>query len=97
MEQDFIVDFIAKIAHENMVVVRSIFLVGIVGLISPVDTNFLDMLLADLTLSTMLAPRLTYRLVDAASVEALHCAFCSTWIVKFDETVVEPFILVLLL
>ena len=40
--------------------------------------------------------RLTYRLMDASSVEALHRAFCSTWIIELNKSVVEAFVLVLL-
>lgn len=32
---------------------------------------------------------LTYRLVDTTSVEGLHRSFGCTWVVVFDEAVVE--------
>ena len=35
--------------------------------------------------------------MDASSVEALHCAFCSAWIIELNKSVVETFVLVLLL
>lgn len=41
LKEDFIVDFVAKITNEDMEMVRSILLVGVVGLIGPIDTNFL--------------------------------------------------------
>lgn len=40
--QDFVVNFVAQISNENVEVVRSIFLVRAVGLVSPVDTDFLQ-------------------------------------------------------
>lgn len=41
MQQDVIVDLVAQIADEDVVVVRGILLVGVVGLVGPVDTNLL--------------------------------------------------------
>lgn len=39
--EDFIVHFVGKITDENVEVARGIFLAGGVGLIGPVDTDFL--------------------------------------------------------
>lgn len=41
LEQDFIVDFIGKVSNEDVEVVGSVLLVRLVGLIRPVDTDFL--------------------------------------------------------
>lgn len=41
LRQDLIVDFVAQVTDEDVEVVRGIFLVCAVGLIGPVDTNFL--------------------------------------------------------
>ena len=48
LEQDLVVDFIAQISHEDVEMVRGILLVGAVGLVSPVDANFLRQLSARL-------------------------------------------------
>lgn len=41
MGKDFIVDLVGKVTDEDMEVVSSVFLARLVGLICPVDTNFL--------------------------------------------------------
>ena len=41
LHQNLIIDFIAQVTNENMEVVGGIFLVGAVGLVGPVDANFL--------------------------------------------------------
>lgn len=41
LEENFIIDFIRQIADEDMKMVRSVLLVGAVGLIGPVDANLL--------------------------------------------------------
>ena len=41
MEKDFIVDFVAQITDEDVEMVRSVFLVRSIGLVGPVDANFL--------------------------------------------------------
>ena len=41
LEENFIIHFVAQIPNENMVMIRGIFLVGIIGLVSPVDSDFL--------------------------------------------------------
>jgi hypothetical protein len=38
-----------------------------------------------------LVPACTYRLVDTTSVKGLHRSLGRTWIVVFDEAVVQPF------
>ena len=42
LEQNFIVDFIAKIANEDVVVIRCVLFVRSVRLVGPVDTNLLQ-------------------------------------------------------
>ena len=41
LEQDFIVYLVREIAHKDVEVIRGIFFAGIVGLVGPVDTDFL--------------------------------------------------------
>ena len=41
MKQDLIIDFIGQIANKDVEVVRCVFLVGGVGLVGPVDADFL--------------------------------------------------------
>jgi hypothetical protein len=41
VRENFVVDLIRKIADEDMKVIASIFLVGLVGLVCPIDTDFL--------------------------------------------------------
>ena len=41
LKEDLIVHLVAKITNENMEMVGSVFLVGVVGLVGPVDTDFL--------------------------------------------------------
>lgn len=44
MSKDFIVDLVRKVTNEDMKVVSGVFLARLVGLIRPVDTNFLILL-----------------------------------------------------
>jgi hypothetical protein len=41
LKEDFIIDFVGEITNKDMEVVRSVFFVGSVGLVGPVDTDFL--------------------------------------------------------
>lgn len=71
LEQNLIVDFVAKVADEDVEVVRGILLGDSVGLVGPVNADLL--------------------LVDATSVEGLHCALGRTGVVVLDESVVVTF------
>jgi hypothetical protein len=42
LEEHLIVDLVGQVANEDVVVVRSVLLGGVVGLVSPVDANFLS-------------------------------------------------------
>jgi hypothetical protein len=44
LEEYFIIDLVGEITNENVEMVGSILFVGSVGLVSPVDTNFLKVL-----------------------------------------------------
>jgi len=41
LEKDFIIDFIAEIPDEDVEVIGGVFLVRCVGLVGPIDPNFL--------------------------------------------------------
>lgn len=41
LEQDLVIDLVGEITDEDVEVIRCVFLVGVVGLVSPVDTDFL--------------------------------------------------------
>ena len=41
LSEDFVIDFVAQITNEDVKVVGGVFFVGVVGLISPVDSNLL--------------------------------------------------------
>jgi len=41
LEKNFIIDFVREIADKDMKVIRGIFLIGGVGLVGPVDADFL--------------------------------------------------------
>lgn len=88
LEEDLIVDLVGKVADKDVEVVGRVFLVVVVGLVSPVDADFLDR-------SACWASKgdgrdKTYRLVDASSVQGLHGSFCREGIVVLDKPVVEP-------
>lgn len=68
-----------------MEVVRSIFLAGSVGLVRPVDTDFLRQL--D-TATEYQERKETYRLVDSATIQGLHSPLGRTWVIELHETVV---------
>lgn len=68
-----------------MEVVRSILLAGAVGLVRPVDTDFLRQL--ELVMNYY-EQKETYRLVDPATIQGLHSPFGRTWVIELDETVV---------
>lgn len=85
MSQDFVVDFITQIADENMEVVRSILLAGAVGLVCPVDTDFLGQLDTAMRYHEQ---KETYRLVDPATIQGLHSPLGRTWVIELNETVI---------
>lgn len=68
-----------------MEVVRSILLAGAIGLVRPVDTDFLRQLE---TVTKYHTQKETYRLVDSATIQGLHSPFGRTWVIELNETVV---------
>ncbi len=86
--EDFIVDLIGKVTNENVKVARGIFLAVGVGLVGPVDTDFLYHVSRFLGYTLILFD-LTYRLVNSASVQGLHGTLRRTRVIVLDETVVE--------
>ena len=92
LEQDLIVDLVGQIANKNMEVVRSVLLGDGIGLISPVDANFLN-------LSVPASSRLclfAYRLMNAPAIEGRHCTLGGSGIVVLHESIVGAFRLELL-
>lgn len=89
LEQDFIIDLIAQIAHENMEVVGSVLLVRVVRLVCPVHTDFL-VTIRILLLFSGCGSEFTYRLMNASSVEGLHSSLSRTRIIVFNETIIQP-------
>jgi hypothetical protein len=90
LEQNFIVDFVAQITNEDVEMVGCVFFVVAVGLIGPVDSDFLIMCQA--TLNSNMATS-TYRLVDPTPVEGRHGSLSSARVVVLDETVIQTFAL----
>jgi hypothetical protein len=90
LEKDLIVDLVGEIADENVEVVRRIFLGRVVGLVGPVDANFLY--LSARARGIRVTEDCTYVVVHAAAVESRHCAFGGCGVVKFHEAVVEAFL-----
>jgi hypothetical protein len=41
LEEDFVIDFVREITNEDVEVIRGVFFVGGVGLVRPVNTDFL--------------------------------------------------------
>lgn len=98
LQEDFIVDLVGQIADEDVEVVRGVFLGRVVGLIGPIDTDFLRLLMRARGRGRCRGrgkgrgrgeSRYTYVVVHAATVEGLHGAFGGARVVEFDETVVE--------
>jgi hypothetical protein len=86
LEKDLIVDFVGQVTDEDVEVVGSILLGGVVRLISPVDANFLSE--SDHTLCLSSALR-AYVVVDATAVESGHASLCRTRIIVFYKSIVE--------
>jgi hypothetical protein len=86
LEKDLIVDFVGQVTDEDVEVVGSILLGGVVRLISPVDANFLSE--SDHTLCLSSAIR-AYVVVDATAVESGHASLCRTRIIVFYKSIVE--------
>lgn len=95
LEKDLVVDFIGKIANENVEVVGGVFLGSVVGLVGPVYTDFLSGVRKDGPTRTQclrLACRerpIAYVVVDASTVESGHATLGGTRVVIFDKAVVE--------
>jgi len=47
LEQNLIVDLVRQISDKDVEVLRSVFFASVVGLVSPVDTNFLESSVSD--------------------------------------------------
>jgi hypothetical protein len=41
LEEDFVIDFVGEITDKDVEVIRGVFFVGGIGLVGPVDTDFL--------------------------------------------------------
>ncbi len=102
VQQGVVIHLVREIADEDVEMVRRVLLVVVVGLVGPVDTDFLRSayrLAPDQSTAHGIAPLIlfeysretagrTYRLVDATAVEGLHGALSGTGIVVLDEAVV---------
>lgn len=70
-----------------MEVVRGVFLLIAVGLVGPVDANFLHG--SDESRQKTAPKPNTYRLVDAAAIQGLHSSLSGTGVIVLDKSVVE--------
>lgn len=68
-----------------MEVVGSVLLGCIVGLIGPINADFLSKSERERIFPTLRA----YVIVDATAVEGLHAALGCSWVIVLDESVVE--------
>ena len=72
-----------------MEMVRSVLFVGVVGLVSPVDADFL---LAKITLDMKNQKYEisgnTHRLVDSASIQSLHSPLSRAGVIKLNKAIV---------
>lgn len=71
-----------------MEMISSILLARLVGLVGPVDTDFLsDWLGSYSQLKEKLDP---YSLMNSSAVQSCHRTLSRTWIIIFNETIVVP-------
>lgn len=92
MKQHLIVDLVGQITDEDVEMVRGVFLVGGVGLIGPVDPDFLRFryqLECPRSSSTDYPVLLTYRLMNPSSVQGLHGSLGCARVIVLDKAVVE--------
>lgn len=87
MQENLIVDFVGQIADKNVVVVRGVFFARGVGLIGPINPDFLLLISS----GTGRKDEKTCLSMDMSAVESCHGALGHIRIVKFNESVVEAF------
>jgi hypothetical protein len=98
LQKHLIVDLVGQIADEDVEVVRRVLLVGIVGLVGPVDADFLYQgghISMDGPEQDGEGGLQAYRLMDAAAVQGLHGALSGTGIVVLNETVIVALLLII--
>lgn len=83
--QDLVVDFVAKVANKDVEVVGGVLLARGVGLVSPVDADFLTILSISIR---NIRVRFSYGLVHTSSVQGLHSALGRTGIIVLNESIV---------
>jgi hypothetical protein len=89
LEKNLIIDFVGEIADKDVEVVGGIFLVGGVGLVSPVDADFLYIKSEICGGPKVNCKSCTYRLVNTSAVQGLHGSFSCSRIVVFNKTVIK--------
>lgn len=85
LSEDLVVDLVGQVSNKDMEVAGGILLAGGIGLIGPVDADFLSYI-SPVSLQRTLV---TYGLVNTAAIEGLHGAVSSSRVVVLDEAVVE--------
>lgn len=88
LRQNLVIDLVRKITDEDVEVVSSILFAGLVGLISPVDTDFLSSWLG--RYSQFQKDSDPYSLMNSSAVQSRHRTLSRTWIIIFNETIVVP-------
>jgi hypothetical protein len=85
LHENLVINFVGEVADEDVEVARRVLLVGGVGLVRPVDPDFL---LNVSNKMVKLRSSISYRLVHTAPIERLHSTFRGTRIVVLDEAIV---------